>query len=162
MFFAELFGATTSVKQKQTIFTATEEQLFCGTAFLRWPSIFIEHCFRRVCRSSHRRCSIKKENFQNSHENTYARFFFTKVAGQKPTILLKRRLWHRWCEFWEIFKSSFFLRTPPRDCFWTCVTLKIESNDRCSERFVLVWRMLFFITNFYVAFYYHFLRSILF
>ena len=55
------FIPKTSVIQKQTIFTATEEQLLCGTAFLRRPSIFIEHCFRRTYRSSHRRWSIKRD-----------------------------------------------------------------------------------------------------
>ena len=66
--------------------TATEEQLFCGKAFLRRPSIFMELCFRRTCISIRRECSIKKvllQNLQKSQENTYARALFTVVNFAK-------------------------------------------------------------------------------
>ena len=44
---------------------------------------------------------------QNSQENTCARVFLNKVAGLRPVILLKKRLWHR------CFPANFvkFLRT---------------------------------------------------
>ena len=43
---------TASVIQKYTIFTGTEEQLFYATAFLKRPSNFIEHCFRKTCNAA--------------------------------------------------------------------------------------------------------------
>ena len=41
-------------------------------------------------------------------------FFFDKVAGLRPATLLKKRLWQS-CFLWicEIFKNTFFYRTPP-------------------------------------------------
>ena len=43
------------------------------------------------------------------------------------------------------------MRTPPGDCFWTCVTaicdVKTERNDRCSETRFVLWCMLFFINH---------------
>ena len=51
------------------------------------------------CRSSHQRCSVRKGDLGN-----FAKFrgkhlcqslFFNKVAGLKPSISLKKRLWHR-------------------------------------------------------------------
>ena len=44
------------------------------------------------------RCAVKKvflEISQNLQENTCARLFFNKVAGLRPTILLKKSLWYR-------------------------------------------------------------------
>ena len=50
-------------------------------------------------RSSLPEVSIKKvflKILQNLHENTCARVsFFNKVAGLRPEILLKKKLWHR-------------------------------------------------------------------
>ena len=92
-FFEEHLRATAFIIGKKTVFTAAKEQLFCGKAFLRWPFIFMELCFRRMCKSSYRECSIKKvflQNLQNSQENTYARVLFTAK------------------NFCEIFKSNFF------------------------------------------------------
>ena len=63
-------------------------------------------------RSSHRRCSVKKcvlRNFAKfTGKHLCQRLFFNKVAGLRPTTLLKKRLWHR-C-FTENFAK--FLRTP--------------------------------------------------
>ena len=76
---------------------------------------FRECCFRNSwepsSRSSHQRCSMKKgfpEISQNSKENTCASLFFNKVAGLRPSTLLKKRPWHR------CFPVNFvkFLRTP--------------------------------------------------
>ena len=92
-FFEEHLRATAFIIGKKTVFTAAKEQLFCGKAFLRWPFIFMELCFRRMCKSSYRECSIKKvflQNLQNSQENTYARVLFTAK------------------NFCKIFKSNFF------------------------------------------------------
>ena len=59
-------------------------------------SIFIEiNLIKTKCRSSHRRCSVKKvflEISQNSQENTCARDSFNKVVGLRPAILLKKSL----------------------------------------------------------------------
>ena len=66
--------------------------------------------FKR-CRSSHRRCSIKKvflEISQNLQENTCARVSFLIKLQAWPTTLLKKRLWQR------CFPVNFvkFLRRP--------------------------------------------------
>ena len=131
-----------------------EEQLLCGTAFLRRPSIFIEHCFRRTCRSSHRSWSIKKEVLRK----------FAKFTGKHlcQSLFLFQRC-KRDCATGVVNFAKFlretFLRTPLGDCFWTWVTAICDVKNRkqrsCSEtRFVLVWCVLFFIN--------HFLRSVLF
>ena len=66
-------------------------------------------------RSSHRRFSVKKvflEIWQNSQENICARVsFFNKVAGLRPTTLLKKRLWHRRfpVNYAKFLKISFFI-----------------------------------------------------
>ena len=58
-------------------------------------------------RSSHQRCSVRKENSKNSQENTCARVSFLKRA-LKACNFIKKRLWHR------CFPVNFakFLRTP--------------------------------------------------
>ena len=60
-------------------------------------------------RSSHRRCSIKK-NSQNSQENTCARAsFLIKLQSETCNFIKKRTLAQVLsCEFCEIFKNTFF------------------------------------------------------
>ena len=66
-------------------------------------------------RSSHRRFSVKKVFlviWQNSQENICARVsFFNKVAGLRPTTLLKKRLWHRRfpVNYAKFLKIPFFI-----------------------------------------------------
>ena len=63
-------------------------------------------------RTSHQRCSMKKSvlrifaKFTGKH--LCQSLFFNKVAGLRPAIFLKKRLWHR------CFPVNFakFLRTP--------------------------------------------------
>ena len=63
-------------------------------------------------RSSRQRCSIKKGVLRNftkfTGKHLCQSLLFNKVAGLRPTTLLKRRLWRR------CFPVSFvkFLRTP--------------------------------------------------
>ena len=65
-------------------------------------------------RSSHRRCSIKKDVFQNftkfTGKHLCQSLFFDNVAGLKSVTLLKRGsdtdVFS--CEFCEIFKNTFF------------------------------------------------------
>ena len=67
-----------------------------------------ETCYRR----SHQRCSIKKGVLRKFTKSTgkhlYHSLFFNKVAGLRPAILLKKRLWYR------CFPVNFmnFLGTP--------------------------------------------------
>ena len=62
--------------------------------------------------SSHQRCSVEIGVLRNFEKFTgkylCQRFFFNKVAGLRPTTLLKKSLWHR------CFPVNFpkFLRTP--------------------------------------------------
>ena len=55
--------------------------------------------------------------------------FFNKVAGLRPSTLLKKRLWHR-CfpfNFFEIFKNTFFYRTPLVAAFKQKTNLKLKT-----------------------------------
>ena len=47
---------------------------------------------------------------QNSQENTCVRVSLNKVAGRRPTTLLKRRLWHRSfrMNFTKFLRALFF------------------------------------------------------
>ena len=70
---------------------------------------------RLVRKSSHRKCSLEKKVFleisQNSQENTCPRcLFFDKVAGLRPTTLLKKEALAQvfYFEFCEIIKNNFF------------------------------------------------------
>ena len=75
-----------------------------------------------VTRSSHRRCSVKKDVLKNTAKITgnhlLQSFFFNKVAGLRPATLLKKRLWHR-CfpvNFAKSLRTPFY-RTPLYECF---------------------------------------------
>ena len=50
-------------------------------------------------KSSHRRCSLKKDILKNFAKFTrkylYQSLFFNKVAGLRPATLLKKRLWQK-------------------------------------------------------------------
>ena len=65
-----------------------------------------------IYRSSHRRCSVEKDVLRNFAKFTRKRLcqslFFDKVAGLRPSTLLKKRLWHR-CFPVNVEK---FLKTP--------------------------------------------------
>ena len=65
-------------------------------------------------RSSHRRCSVRKDVLRNIAKFTgkhLCQGLF--MSGPKDCNFIKKRLWH-WC-----FPVNFakFLRTPPGDCF---------------------------------------------
>ena len=63
-------------------------------------------------RSSHQRCSVRKDVFRNfakfRGKHLHQILFFNKVAGPSLQLYLKKRLWHR------CFPLNFakFLRTP--------------------------------------------------
>ena len=63
-------------------------------------------------RSSHRRCSKKKDVLKNFTEFTGNHLcqglFFNKIAGLTPATLPKKRLWHRCCPV----NFAKVLRTP--------------------------------------------------
>ena len=68
-----------------------------------------------ICRSSHQRCSMKKNVLRNSAKFTGKHLcwslFFNKVAGLRPASLLKKRFWHR-CfpvNFAEFLRTCFFI-----------------------------------------------------
>ena len=71
-----------------------------------------------ICRSSHPEVFLKSvvENFSRFlGKHLCQGLFLNKVAGhRRPSILLKKTLSHVFsCEFCEIFKNTFFDRTPP-------------------------------------------------
>ena len=65
-----------------------------------------------ICRSSHRRCSLRKGVLRNfvkfTGKHVCQSLLFNKVAGLRSATLLKKKLWHR------CFPMNFakFLRTP--------------------------------------------------
>ena len=82
------------------------------SVFLWIFQYFLEHHFCTSGRSTHRRCSVKKDCLRNFAKLTGKRLcqslFFNKVAGLRPSTLLEKRLWHK------CFSVNFanFLRTP--------------------------------------------------
>ena len=77
-----------------------------------------------MSRSSHQRCSMKKGVLKNftkfTGKHLCQSLFFNKVAGLRPTTLLKKRLWHK------CFLVNFgkFLRTP----FWQNTSGRLLQN----------------------------------
>ena len=71
-------------------------------------------------RSSHWRCSIKKGILRNftkfTGKHLCKSLFFNKVAGLRPAILLKKRLWHRRfpVNFAKFLGTSFLQNTSGR------------------------------------------------
>ena len=59
------------------------------------------------------RCSKKMAFFKllkNSLENTCAEIFFDKVPGWRSATIFKKKLTQMFpCEFWEIFKNTYFV-----------------------------------------------------
>ena len=84
---------------------------------------------KRIIRSSHHRCSMKKGVLRNLTKSTGKHLcqslFLNKVAGLRPASSLKKRLWHR------CFPANFvkFLKTP-----------FLTEHLRCL---LLHWRVLF-------------------
>ena len=82
-----------------------------------------QNCYVK-CRSSHRRCSVRKDVLTNfakfTGKHLRLSLFFNKVSGLKPATLSKKRLWHRpptllKKSLWHrCFPVNFakFLRTP--------------------------------------------------
>ena len=62
-------------------------------------------------RSSHKRCSKKKDVLRNfakfTGKHLWQNHFFNKVAGLKPATLLKKKLWHR-CFLAQVFSLQNF------------------------------------------------------
>ena len=81
-------------------------------------------------KSSHRRCSLKKvflQISQNSLENTYARFSF--LIKLPATLLKKETLVEMFsC---EIFKNTFFYRTPP-------VAASVANTNKVNNKLKLI------------------------
>ena len=74
--------------------------------------------FSFIFRSSQQRCSMRKDVLRNfakfTGEHLCQRLFLNKVAGLRPAILIKKRLWHR-CfpvNFAKFLKTTSFDRTP--------------------------------------------------
>ena len=74
-------------------------------------------------------CSVKNGVLKNFAKYTGKHLcqslLFNKVAGFRPTNLLKKRLWHR-CfpvNFTQFLRTPFY-RTSPEDCFWKWLAAK--------------------------------------
>ena len=73
-----------------------------------------------ICRSSHRRCSLRNGVLRNFEKFTGKHLcqslFFNKVAGLRPATLLKKNFWHR-CfpmNFAKFLTTPFLRNTPGR------------------------------------------------
>ena len=98
-----------------------------------------------VARSSHRRCSVRKNVLWNfakfTGKHLYQSLFFNKIVGLRPATLLKKRLWHR------CFPMNFamFLRTPFLQnssgrlllCGKNCYYLQRQSDLQFSPMFLV-------------------------
>ena len=79
---------------------------------LKTAQLLPKHFPSGLSRSSHQRCSVKKGVLRNftkfSEKRPWQSLFFIKVAGLRPSTLLKKRPWHR------CFPLNFvkFLGTP--------------------------------------------------
>ena len=86
--------------------------------------------FSFIFRSSQQRCSMRKDVLRNfakfTGEHLCQRLFLNKVAGLRPAILIKKRLWHR------CFPVNFakFLRTPlfTEHLWWQLLDICSSSN----------------------------------
>ena len=91
--------------------------LFC---YFDWTHQWILIIILITFRSSHQRCSLRKGIFGNFTKFTGKQmcqnFFFNKVGGMWPAILLKKRLWH-WCfpmNFANFLRIAFLQNTSER------------------------------------------------
>ena len=95
-------------------------------------------------RSSHRRCSIIKGFLRNfgkfTRKHLWQSLVCNKVAGLRPAILLKEKLWHM-CEFCEISKNTLFT-----EHLW--VTAFARSFNSSSVVFDIGSKQSFMRTNF--------------
>ena len=60
-----------------------------------------------IFRSSHQSCSIKKPFLKFTGKHMCRSLFFNNIVGLRP-IFGKKMFSCEFCEFWEIFKSTFF------------------------------------------------------
>ena len=98
---------------------------------------WLNHVWNRNFRSSHQRCSVRKGVLRNftkfAGKHLCQSLFFNKVAGLRPTALLKKRLWHR-CFPMDFVK---FLRTPILQNTSSRLPLKFQANyHKANQSFV--------------------------
>ena len=93
----------------------------------RFREVFpIEMRVAIVFRSSHKRCSMKKDFLRNFTKFTgkHPGLFFNKVAGLRPATLLKKRLWHS-CfpvNFAQFLRTSYLQNTSGRLLLCFCAS----------------------------------------
>ena len=92
-----------------------------------------------ICRSSHRRCSVRKGALRNfakfTGKHPCQSLFYNKVAGLRPATLSKKRLWHG-CfpvNFSKFARTPFLYRTPLDDCFLINVLSSIGPSTTISS-----------------------------
>ena len=100
----------------------------------------------RLSRSSRPDVFCKTGIFKNfakfKRKHLCQSLFFNKAAGLRPAILLKKRLCYIQmfsCEFCEIFKNTYFHRTPLVTANW--------SKNYISFLFILPFTLLFILKN---------------
>ena len=82
----------------------------CTIRNLSQAQHYLNFCYKN--RSSHQSCFVRKDILRNfakfTGKHLWQSLFLNKVAGLRPTSLLKKSLWHR------CFSANFakFLRTP--------------------------------------------------
>ena len=98
--------------------------LFAILCFKQWSvkENCVEKILHAICRSSHRRWSVRKGVLRNfakfTGKHLCQSLFFNKVEGLRPGTLLIKRLWHK-CfpvNFGKFLRTPFY-RTSLDDCF---------------------------------------------
>ena len=98
------------------------------------------HAVYDICRSSHRRCSVRKSVLRNFAKFTGKRLFqslfFNKVAGLKPVTLLKNRPWHRCFPVkFAKFLRTLILRNTSRRLPLYLVWIFLDYHNKCQVLF---------------------------
>ena len=114
--------------------------------FLLRQPVFPDHLFlmtrleaitiQITTRSSHQRCSVRKDDLRNFAKLTGKHLcqilFYNKIVGPEPaTFLKKKRLWHRYfpMNFAKFLRTPFH-KTPLDDCFSTIQHFLAENPSK--------------------------------
>ena len=96
-----------------------------NTLVLNEFNLSIAVLFLLICRSNHRRCSVRKGVLRNFAKVTEKQLchslFLNKVAGLRAVTLLKKRLWYRcFLVNFAKFSTTSFLQNTSGGCFYIC------------------------------------------
>ena len=109
-------------------------------SFWLWSTMIVFAITIQIAtRSSHQRCSVRKDVLRNFTKFTGIHLcyvlFYNKFAGPEPATSLKKRLWHRCFSMnFAKFLRTPFHRTPLSDRFSTIQPFLAESPSKVLNR----------------------------